>query len=1295
MDSYMESQESYQSLFEDKAKYDAIMNALAGVIYREMREPVKKKQSIRCPERIKMKELNLKEKIQNLISEHQKNGCPEGEFGYRDLTPESDTKNSEEYIRALHWAIKNKEVKNIALSGPYGSGKSSVIKTYLEKYPKTKYLSISLAAFSTPTKSVNGEDDKTSSLADDWTLDDVDENVIEEGILKQLFYRVDVGKIPQSRYRKIKKLSYWKIFFSLLLLTVAALAVYLEINPNVFEVFKNTVINNGEIFHLNQWSSYAVFTVTIFGLLLLITTVIKYVMSNFRIANINLGDKASISKKEEKESIFDKSLDEIVYFFESTTYDTVFIEDLDRFNQPNIFIKLRELNTVINNYDNIKRKVVFIYAIKDDMFKDEERTKFFDFIVPVIPYINATNSGEILRGLLKFEKGADGVYKSKNYDISDRYIWKISPFVQDMRVLTNICNEFLVYKRTLKTTKLKDEEMFSMITFKNLYPKEFAELQAERGIVKQAFQEKEKFVINEKQKLEEQIVPKREILENVHSDILFSLQEIKHAFLGFLSYDNGTYYPLKNLQINNRSQYSYGEILKEDFDLTKFDDINQLIIGYDVSNGYYEQSHTVSNVKQKMASEGSKYLKRMNDLKFSEKSKKQELISEIQNLEEKIAKIDGYSLKELIDEFGEDFLPEGISKYGILKFLLINGYINEGYVDYINYFHPNSITKDENDYLRSIRMRNKAKNFAFEIKNLQQVSDRIYDAEYRQTETLNYILTDFMLIQCSEKTNKKYYFDGFELDKGMEHYQFTKEYIERNQNVNDFVSELCKYYRHMWKNIAEDVSLLDETKYKYLSLILNNATMDQIVILDEVEHSDCIKNFIVEDEKSLAYLNGVSADVLIELISRQSIIFREINNVGADAKVLNYIYQNDMYELNNSMISSVIKFYHPNLADGIGNAHYTTILNADVNVLNNRIWNDFEDYINRFVLGIDENVSEDINAVEDIIERLANTNIELAIAVLDKEKVSWDDLDECCENNVEKDKKKEIWNYLLDNRRISYTWKNFESYYNEFGITIELSGWFNQNCGDIVKSEKTDKINNECIKNIIINSEITVQTAEQVADNYKCDEEIEFDVSKLPEDKINLLIRKHYIRYSVSKTEKIRNHARDSFGAYCKEYIDDFVNDLPSISLTESEIIMLLNDTTIDKKYKPEILKKISASSMTEKLAKTIANNQFNADKVYVECAWKILDNAGRHMLLVHHLQVYSIAEISRLLTELGSEWSKLSDNKSRHKEEISIDVNGHNEKLLSQLQRKGFITSHPVKKVREKSFFEVWVKQQ
>ena len=37
MESYMESQESYSSLFEDQAKYNAVMSALAGMVYREMR----------------------------------------------------------------------------------------------------------------------------------------------------------------------------------------------------------------------------------------------------------------------------------------------------------------------------------------------------------------------------------------------------------------------------------------------------------------------------------------------------------------------------------------------------------------------------------------------------------------------------------------------------------------------------------------------------------------------------------------------------------------------------------------------------------------------------------------------------------------------------------------------------------------------------------------------------------------------------------------------------------------------------------------------------------------------------------------------------------------------------------------------------------------------------------------------------------------------------------------------------------------------------------------------------------
>lgn len=70
----------------------------------------------------------------------------------------------------------------------------------------------------------------------------------------------------------------------------------------------------------------------------------------------------------EENSIFNHHLDEILYFFQCTKYNVVVIEDLDRFNTSNIFLKLRELNFLLNQSNIVGRKIKFVYAIKDDMF---------------------------------------------------------------------------------------------------------------------------------------------------------------------------------------------------------------------------------------------------------------------------------------------------------------------------------------------------------------------------------------------------------------------------------------------------------------------------------------------------------------------------------------------------------------------------------------------------------------------------------------------------------------------------------------------------------------------------------------------------------------------------------------------------------------------------------------------------------------------------------------------------------------------------------------------------------------
>ena len=254
----------------------------------------------------------------------------------------------------------------------------------------------------------------------------------------------------------------------------------------------------------------------------------RFILSKFSLKQIKITASASVEASESSnESVFNKNLDEIIYFFEETKYQYVFFEDLDRLDNPELFIHLRELNTLLNNDDAIKNPIVFIYAVKDDIFLGNDRTKFFDFIIPIVPIINSTNSSELLLKRISSESG-NPVFQN----ISQETILDISPFISDMRTLQNICNEFVVYKNTLGCEiSLSDDLMFAIIAFKNLYPKDFSELQNESGIVKRSFEDKQQFVRVQTESIQKNIDHDEDILKRMDSDTLQSSREIKTAML--------------------------------------------------------------------------------------------------------------------------------------------------------------------------------------------------------------------------------------------------------------------------------------------------------------------------------------------------------------------------------------------------------------------------------------------------------------------------------------------------------------------------------------------------------------------------------------------------------------------------------------------------------------------------------------------------------------------------------------------------------------------------------------------
>ncbi len=58
---------------------------------------------------------------------------------YVSLTPIKNADKDGMYYNAMKYAIDNPEIKNIAISGNYGSGKSSVIQTFFDKLENKKY----------------------------------------------------------------------------------------------------------------------------------------------------------------------------------------------------------------------------------------------------------------------------------------------------------------------------------------------------------------------------------------------------------------------------------------------------------------------------------------------------------------------------------------------------------------------------------------------------------------------------------------------------------------------------------------------------------------------------------------------------------------------------------------------------------------------------------------------------------------------------------------------------------------------------------------------------------------------------------------------------------------------------------------------------------------------------------------------------------------------------------------------------------------------------------------------------
>lgn len=398
----------------------------------------------------------------------------------------------------------SKDARNIALTGGYGVGKSSILKEVARRN-RSRVVQVSLSTLGldddteqivksatepAQTNEPSQENHKTKVPATE--LAQTRTNAIQKEVVKQLLYREKPLKMPGSRYRRIGRFAVWRSFWvSLLVATAMTLVFYLagwtaQIEPLT------------ESFAPGYWVHAVIFAALTASVFL----VLALSHNRLQIRQVKIAD-TDIALEDGATSYFDQYLDEIVYFFDVTKRDIVIFEDIDRFNDTQIFETLRALNTLLNGAGQLKgRHIRFIYAIKDSIFvklgelsvknsgadvgsglasdvvavevERANRTKFFDLVVPVVPFITHRNARNLMDEVLREVKGS----------ISPGLIDLAARHVTDMRLIKNVRNEFVIFKQKVMKSDdgedldLDDSSLFAMMLYKSTHLGDFEKIKA-------------------------------------------------------------------------------------------------------------------------------------------------------------------------------------------------------------------------------------------------------------------------------------------------------------------------------------------------------------------------------------------------------------------------------------------------------------------------------------------------------------------------------------------------------------------------------------------------------------------------------------------------------------------------------------------------------------------------------------------------------------------------------------------------------------------------------------------------
>ncbi|TPG83738.1 hypothetical protein [Pseudomonas mandelii] len=628
---------------------------------------------------------------------------PIGKNVFEPLTPvllEMD--RSRRYESELLSALSNDQIRNIAITGEYGAGKSSVIRTFVDRHPELTYAFVSLAAFGKdlstggagkvpPADSSVAPADPSPAPKEAEKKNDSDILTrIEETIVQQLLYAVPSHELPKSRLKRIIQASssiIWGRTFFYLFMIVGILRIYVPTVETLPKVDPAWLVE--WLLWIPGWTAVLVLGV---GGIYMLFSVLK-LMSLFSIDGFTI--KGGKLETTHHGSVLHKNVDEIIYCFERSKIDIVVIEDLDRFGIHDVFTRLREINFIIKQSPQIKRPVYFIYALRDELFAVGEKTKFFDLIIPIIPVVNSENSREQMFKMLR-ERQFRGA--ALDIGLNETLVETVCYLIDDMRLIKNIVNEFDMFSSILSGgsgLKLDPNKLFSIIAIRNLHPAEYADLVKRRGAIYETIQGFNEWRFQQSKQAEDAYQALREKREKRVQEIAGSVAELR-AYV-WLELVKKSGFAATHVWMPSGSQFSLTDFVKDDVFESIFSQSIHLTMAINDMYGNANQTAAPFDSKQLLTS--TSYSKRYDLLQRT----LADIDDEMAELRIEAGRINHQTFRTAAKKAYGDVITQKLNGLDIVVYLMRHGYFDTDYTDYFGYFYAGSLTSEDKNLILELR----------------------------------------------------------------------------------------------------------------------------------------------------------------------------------------------------------------------------------------------------------------------------------------------------------------------------------------------------------------------------------------------------------------------------------------------------------------------------------------------------------------------------------------------------------------------------------------------------------------